>query len=168
VKDRTADFRALASAARIDDVNSPEAVVFALYDAISGPAGEERDWDRIRSLFDPAARLLIGRWLSASDTRRSVVYEWDVDAFIQEGREYWLPDGFWERQLAARTEVFGKIAHVFSAYESRMGSEASPPIGRGVNSVQLLQHAERWWIVSLVWDVETPGHTVPTDLRFED
>ena len=35
------------------DVASVDAIVAALYDVISGPAGAPRDWDRMRSLFAP-------------------------------------------------------------------------------------------------------------------
>src|ERR1700721_2508520 len=38
------------------DVSSPDAILAATYDVISGPAGK-RDWDRFRSLFLPGARL---------------------------------------------------------------------------------------------------------------
>jgi hypothetical protein len=40
------------------DVASPDAIMAATYDVISGPAGQERDWDRMRSLFYPGARLI--------------------------------------------------------------------------------------------------------------
>lgn len=40
------------------DVKSPDAIVSAVYEAVSGSAGEERDWDRLRSLFLPEARLI--------------------------------------------------------------------------------------------------------------
>ena len=40
------------------DVESVDAIVAAVYDVISGPAGQARDWDRWRSLFLPEARLI--------------------------------------------------------------------------------------------------------------
>ncbi len=43
--------------ARPDDVKSMDAILAALYDVISGPAGK-RDWDRLRSLFHPNARMI--------------------------------------------------------------------------------------------------------------
>jgi hypothetical protein len=48
---------AKAPEAKPEDVKSPEAIVAALYDVISGPAGT-RDWDRFRSLFTPEGRLI--------------------------------------------------------------------------------------------------------------
>jgi len=38
-------------AAKPADVASPDAILAATYDVISGPAGQKRDWDRFRSLF---------------------------------------------------------------------------------------------------------------------
>src|SRR5690242_10349671 len=40
------------------DVTSPDAILAALYDVISGPAEKPRDWNRFRSLFLPGARLV--------------------------------------------------------------------------------------------------------------
>jgi hypothetical protein len=39
------------------DVASPDAIIAAAYDVISGPAGQKRDWNRMLSLFYPGARL---------------------------------------------------------------------------------------------------------------
>ncbi len=40
------------------DVASVDAILASLYDVISGPAGQPRDWNRFRSLFVPDARLI--------------------------------------------------------------------------------------------------------------
>ena len=40
------------------DVSSVDAIIAAIYDVVSGPAGEERGWNRFRSLFDSEARLI--------------------------------------------------------------------------------------------------------------
>src|SRR5271163_290086 len=44
-------------AANPADVSSPDAILAATYDVISGPAGD-RNWNRMRSLFHPSARLV--------------------------------------------------------------------------------------------------------------
>ena len=162
--DRTEELATAAHRATPADVASPEAIVDALYRKISGPAGAERDWDRLRSLFDPRVRFLIGRWMADPARPREVVFEWDLETFLAEGRQHWLEHGFWESQLGARVESFGNVAHVFSSYESRIGSPESAPVGRGVNSIQLIRHAGRWWIVGIAWDVETSDIALPSDL----
>ncbi|MGH9829745.1 MAG: nuclear transport factor 2 family protein, partial [Blastocatellia bacterium] len=40
------------------DVDSMEHIIKAVYDVISGPAGQPRKWDRMRSMFIPGARLI--------------------------------------------------------------------------------------------------------------
>ena len=45
-------------AAAAKDVDSIDSIVAALYDVISGPAGKARDWNRMRSLFIPGAKLI--------------------------------------------------------------------------------------------------------------
>ncbi len=43
------------------DVSSTAAITGALYDVISGPAEQGRDWARFRSLFEPGTRLIAYR-----------------------------------------------------------------------------------------------------------
>ncbi|MHB1559571.1 MAG: hypothetical protein ACYC61_19155 [Isosphaeraceae bacterium] len=45
------------AAARAEDVRSIDAILASLYGTISGPAGP-RDWDRLRGLCLPGARLI--------------------------------------------------------------------------------------------------------------
>ena len=53
------------------DVSSPEAIVAAVYDVISGPAGQKRNWDRMRTLFVPDARMIpTGKRPTGESTRR--------------------------------------------------------------------------------------------------
>ena len=40
------------------DVSSIDAIMKAVYDVISGDAGQKRDWDRFRSLFHKDARMI--------------------------------------------------------------------------------------------------------------
>src|SRR4051794_731744 len=47
-----------ATGARASDVASIDSIIAAVYDVISGPAGQKRDWERMRSLFVPGARLM--------------------------------------------------------------------------------------------------------------
>lgn len=109
-----------APAPRPEDVASPESVVAALYDVISGPAEkeEERDWDRFRSLMAPGARFLLVRWVSP-DGVDEVLREWDAEQFIKAGKAFWHETGFWEREIWRRTDRFGNVAHVLSTAARR-------------------------------------------------
>jgi hypothetical protein len=147
------------------DVATPEAVVLALYDVISGPAERERerDWERMRSLFAPRATFRLTRWLRPDGVDEEL-REWSVEEFIGAGRAAWGEDGFWEREVWSRTDRFGNLAHVLSTYEGRAGDPDSDPVTRGVNSFQLVRMAGRWWLVSTVWDIEAPGNGIPADM----
>src|SRR5260370_26822252 len=48
-------------AAKPEDVNSVDAIIAAVYNVISGPKRQARDWNRIRSLLLPSARLIPAR-----------------------------------------------------------------------------------------------------------
>jgi hypothetical protein len=59
------------------------------------------------------------------------------------------------------TEEFGHIAHVFSTYASFANADDPEPFARGINSFQLMHDGERWWIVTLYWENESPEQPIP-------
>jgi hypothetical protein len=141
------------------DVASAEAIVAAVYDAISGPAGG-RDWDRFRSLFAPGARLIPSIPDSTGGARAAVL---SVEEYVGLGTTYFKDNGFFEREAAQHTETFGNIAHRWSVYESRHAEQEAEPFQRGINSIQLLKDGGRWWIVTIFWDNERPDNTIPAE-----
>lgn len=140
------------------DVGSIDAIIAALYDVISGHAGEERDWDRFRSLHVPEARLIPTGRREAGDFVYAV---WSVEDYIERAGPSLEQMGFFEREVGRVTEEFGSIAHAFSTYESRREAEDAEPFQRGINSIQLMSDGERWWIVTIFWRGESPGVTIP-------
>jgi hypothetical protein len=143
-------------AAAEKDVASIDAIMAALYDVISGPAGQARDWNRLRSLFVPTARMIpTGVRPDGSAVMRLL----QVNDYVASSGPVMLEKGFHERELARRTEQFGNIAHIFSTYEGTIEGEAEPM--RGINSLQLMNDGKRWWIVSLMWEAENPNLKLP-------
>jgi hypothetical protein len=139
------------------DVASVDAIVAALYDVISGPAGQARDWDRFRSLFAPDARLLP----AAPRPGGGALVTLTPDDYVQRTSARFLDTGFFEREIARQVERFGAIAHVFSTYESRRRADDAAPMARGINSIQLVEHDGRWWIITVMWDQERPDNPLP-------
>jgi hypothetical protein len=82
-----------------------------------------------------------------------------VGDYIASSGPILLEKGFRERELARRTEQFGHIAHVFSTYEGTIEGEEHPM--RGINTLQLMNDGKRWWIVSLMWEGESPTLSLP-------
>jgi len=143
--------------ARAGDVSSPEAIVTALYDVISGDAGVQRDWNRFRGLFHPSGRLVpIGGPAEGPAILRTLT----PDEYIARA-EPLLMKGFHEREIASRVEHFGHMVHVFSTYDSRHTASDDQPFTRGINSIQLFNDGTRWWIVSIYWQGETSQIPLP-------
>lgn len=140
------------------DVESIDAIVAAVYDVISGPAGEARDWDRWRSLFLPGARLIpVGVRQDGTVGHRIMTPE----DYVESSGPFLERNGFFEVEIGRVTERFGQVAHLFSAYASRRAADDPEPFARGVNSFQLLNDGTRWWVVSIMWDSERPSNPIP-------
>lgn len=146
-----------APAARAADVQSLDAILAAVYDVISGPAGKRRDWERMKSLFVDGARLVPTGGRPKGDVSLRVL---DVNGYIERSAPFLEKDGFFEREIARRVETFGHIAHVFSTYESRHEPGAAP-FARGINSFQLMFDGKRWWVVTIFWEGETESNRIP-------
>jgi len=145
-------------AANPADVDSIEAILAAVYDVISGPAGKKRDWDRMRSLFLPGARLIpTGPRPTGGYGSRVLT----VDEYIERASGFFEKEGFYEREAARQTEGFGQIAHIFSTYESRHAPDDAKPFQRGINSIQLMNDGKRWWIVTVFWQGEDEKAPLP-------
>jgi hypothetical protein len=146
--------------AKPDDVKSIDAILRAIYDVISGPAGE-RDWNRFRSLFTPEARLT--STTKNSDASAPPVRLLSVDDYVRGAAGYFSKHGFYETAIVNHVERFGNIAQVFSSYESRNASGEKPFV-RGINSIQLFYDGSRWWVLSILWDEESPNNSLPPEM----
>jgi len=145
-------------AAEPKDVASIDAILAALYEVISGPAGQERDWDRFRTLFLAGARLIPTARQADGATSAQVL---DIAAYIARVTPIFATQGFYERAIANRVEQFGRIAHVFSAYEARHDAQDAQPFLRGLNSIQLLNDGRRWWVMTIFWQAEDAETQLP-------
>ena len=140
------------------DVASTDAITAALYESISGPAGQERDWDRFRSLFLPEAKL-IPSFVRQGNTKAEALV-WSVEDYIDGPGQGLKANGFFEREIKAVEERFESIAHRFSTYDSKRTPDGDV-IAKGINSIQLLWDGERWWIVNIFWRGVRPNAEIP-------
>ena len=138
---------------RREDVESIDGIVRAVYETISGPAGT-RDWERERSLLAAGARLHPTR--AKEDGNGGIMDVFDVEEYIASRTPFFAVNDFHEVEVARRVDRFGNIAQVWSQYEGRRTPDGEPFV-RGVNSIQLFNDGDRWWIVSILWDNERPG-----------
>jgi hypothetical protein len=154
------DLAARVPAAKPEDVRSINAILAAIYDVISGPAGQ-RDWNRFRALFVPEARFT--STVKRSDSNAGSVRLYSVEDFVQQGGAYFSDHAFYESAIVNRVQRFHNIVQVFSSYESR-NAPGEKPFSRGVNSIQLFYDGSRWWVLSILWDEESPGNPLPPDM----
>jgi hypothetical protein len=139
-------------------VASVDAILKALYDVISGPAGQKRDWNRFRSLMVPNARLMPARVRPDGSADVAML---SADDYITAAGPGLERNGFFEVEISRKTEAYGHVLHAFSTYESRRTATDEKPFARGINSIQLLKDGNRWWVVSIFWDSERPGNEIP-------
>ncbi len=143
------------------DVSSIDAIMKAVYEVISCDAGQKRDWNRFRTLFHKDARLIpAGKNPNTGvvSARASTPEE-----FITRSSPFMEKEGFYEKEIARHTDIYGNIAQVFSTYASYHKTDDKTPFQRGINSFQLLNDGKRWWVLTIYWQGETPETPIPTE-----
>ena len=144
--------------ANTKDVSSVDALIAALYDVISGPAGKKRNWDRMRTLFVPDARMInTGKRPGGEIIRRAM----SVEDYINNSGPLLERDGFFETEIGRSIDQYGNIVHIFSAYESKRTEADEKPFTRGINSIQLWNDGKRWWIITILWQSENQENPIP-------
>lgn len=142
----------------MDDEAAIGAVVDEMYAMISGPKGP-RDWSRQENAFHPNARQIR---TSIDERARAVMTIMGLDEYARNTRRFFEENDFYEIEIARRIDVFGNIAHVWSAYEARTSLADAVPERRGINSIQLFRDPDRGWrIIAMIWDNERENVTIP-------
>ena len=141
-----------------DDVKSLDNILAALYGVISGDKGVKRDWDRFQNLFIEEARLIP----SGKGKNGKVGYKIMTPTDYVTTSGQWLEDnGFHEVEIHREVEEYGSLVQVFSTYESYHSKSDTTPIARGINSIQLMNDGERWWVVQIYWRNESKDLPLP-------
>ena len=141
-----------------DDRAAIGAVIGEMYAMISGPAGP-RDWSRQANCFHPEARQ-IRTFLDAEG--RPAMKAMGLADYARDTTDFFMTHDFHEVEIARRIDLFGNIAHAWSAYEARSALGDDAPERRGINSIQLFRDPERGWrIMAMIWDNEREGVAVP-------
>jgi hypothetical protein len=149
---------ALAQERPAPDYATLDTTVKALYDAVSGPAGP-RDWGRIKALF-PENGMLRAVVRARDGSRRTV--EMTPDQYIVRNKPAFEQGGFYESEIHRKTEQFGDVANVWSTYAARR-EPTGEVFMRGINTIQMRFDGKRWWIVSILWQAESPDMPLPKE-----
>lgn len=141
------------------DLAAIDAAITEMYAMISGPAGP-RDWSRQAGCFHRDARQI----RTAIDAEgKPALTIMGLDDYAVNTAPFFAAHDFYEVEIGRRVELFGTIAHAWSAYEARdtLDPDAAPE-RRGINSIQLTKDAELGWrIIAMIWDNERDGVRLP-------
>ena len=132
---------------------------------ISGEKGQERDWELMKFLFHPEAKLI------PSGKNKEGVYVaryMTTDDYILSNGQWLIDEGFFEKEIHRSVNTFGNITQVFSTYESYKSEADETPFMRGINSIQLLNDGERWWIINIYWTQESQENPIPKEYLPKD
>ena len=141
-----------------DDEQKIRALITECYEMISGPAGP-RDWSRQEAIFHSQARQMR---TSLNADGKSQVKIMALDDYIENAGAALMEMDFYELELACRVDVFGNMAQAWSLYEAKHHPDDQTTERRGINSFQFFKDEnERWWIMSMIWDNEREGLSLP-------
>lgn len=134
------------------DVATLDGIIKAYYEVVSGPQGPKQT-ERDRSLHHASANVMVSGITITGEPflRMMTLKEFHANTPLDE---------FYESEIHRITETFGNITHVWSTYEYR-DKPKGPFIGRGINSIQLYNDGERWWILGWVYDSERTSNPLP-------
>jgi hypothetical protein len=123
------------------------ALLNLLYAVISFEEGDEPDWRGLKELFSEHARITRVTPEGTDHLDPSSFF-----AMTQNLVDLGAYTSFYEFEVKRTVERFGDIAQVWSCYETRRNRSAREPLGRGVNSIQLIREKDAWRVLGLLWD----------------
>ena len=142
----------------LEKVKTLDQTIETLYAVISGPAGEERNWELFQYLFAEGAQLIP----SGADQNGTIGWRyWSPTEYQNNARKWLEENGFFEKEISRKVERFGNMVHAFSTYESFKTSTDEKPFMRGINSIQLAYDGTRWWVINIYWVAESPALPLP-------
>ena len=128
------------------------------YKAISFVRSEPPDFTPVKILFYGEG-ILINNSFSKPITFTAETFVEAMGSQVADG----AIEQFTQRELHARTEIFGKVAHRISIYEYNFADHEAPKLPRGVNFIQFVQIEGNWRIVSMAWCDENENHLIPEE-----
>jgi hypothetical protein len=143
------------------DVSTIDGLVKALLESLSFKIGYQPDYNRLRTLFHPQGQIVHPRGEKEiqSEVMELEVYirQW-VESIVFSGLER---KGFFIKEIARRIQSYGMVGQAFITFEGYHAPNDPKPVQRGIYSIQLLREKQRWYILSLTWDIERQNSPIP-------
>lgn len=138
-------------------MNDLSSIIDAMYASVCYEAGGHPDWETDEKIFAPRARMV--------RINDGGVFEFDMPSY-REDFERMIASGelpsFWEGEIWRETRLFGDMAHILSAYETRR-TRNGEVLNRGVNSIQLFKRNGEWKISAMIWRREGRDVRIPLE-----
>lgn len=128
-----------------------QATLDTFYAIISGRKEEARDWERLRSLFFPGARL----FPNVVTTRPAETEGLASERYLENLKRFLGEHDFFELGEITQCFNFANLAAIVSTYEARQDRDEPLPDRQGVNCVHFLHDGQGWKITGMLWrDIE--------------
>lgn len=141
-------------------VESIDSIVPAIFEIVSGEKGEERDWELMKTIFHPEARLILNHPNSEGE---SGIYFFTIEEYIERFAASFREMDLYEQEVHRITNKFGNMVQVYSTYASFKNEEEKDlePQKQGMAGIQLYHDGERWWVITMYWKNAINGLTIP-------
>ncbi|UZD24191.1 hypothetical protein [Algoriphagus halophytocola] len=146
----TASINSLAQEKPDVPLRSIDGIINELLDQITIEKGEKMDTTAIRNLFHPSAIFTV-----ADSTNAETL---SLDDFLTLLKDPYYEEGYLEKEIHKVVDEYNGIAQVFETF---YGKDSEGVEEKGINSYQLTYYGGRWWIVSLLWTLESKNVRIP-------
>lgn len=143
---------------------TPEDLIKDLYVAVSARNSEAVDWQKVRSMFNDNAVIILR-------TSRDKSTQFTADGFIQDFKDFYQnpevkANGFGEKILSMKTMAYKDIAFIATIYSATITGNQRPPT-RGVDLWLLDKKDGLWKITSIVNEVIPAGQELPDEAEWK-
>lgn len=146
----TTSFNSLGQEKNEPPLQSIHGIIDELLNQITIEKGEKMDTTAVRNLLYPSAILTV-----ADSAQAETV---SLDDFLILLKDPYYEEGYLEQEIHKVVDEYNGIAQVFQTF---YGKDSEGIEEKGINSYQLTYYNERWWIVSLLWTIESKSVKIP-------
>lgn len=88
------------------------------------------------------------------------VHTFGVDDYIRYYESGFEQRGIYEAEIWSQTQQHRRLAQRWGTCVYRWSKPDGPPSGRSQVTMQFVHDGERWWIISMAWDMENDDHPI--------
>lgn len=134
----------------IQNVQSLNSTVKTLYSIISGEKDVDRNWKLFKFLFKEDAEIILTIKNKNTGDRK---YYLSIDDYIKSYGKWLFENGFYAKETERVISTFRHMNNLTSTYAYHYTDNNG--IFKGVNSINLINENNRWYISNIKWNQET-------------